>query len=234
MGNSAANRVRAMVPAEQQLIDGQEQPGSWRSDYLIQLVQALTTGAMVGVTVAIVWYWSVRGAPLPEWWMAACVSVAVVWTAAWTIVRYHGDEFGLFRAAYRAGRRSRDAEVNHLIMQLETLRDAATAASGGMTTTQAEQRIAVANATLKNARALLRVVYEHGAAHATREQMAQRNMGQRDWERARALCVAAGATDNILQPLMDCYADALIAVDRVHGAGVTEMRQNRTRRVAWA
>lgn len=234
MGSGAANRVRAAVPVDQPVTEAQETPRGWQSDYLIQLVQAMTTGAGVGVTVAIVWYWSARGAPLPDWWLPACASVAIVWTVVWTIFRYHGDEIGLFQAAYRAGQRSRDAEVNHLIMQLETERDAATAASGGTSTTDAEKRIAVANATLQNARKLLRVVYEHGAAHGTREQMAQRGMGQRDWERARALCVAAGATDNLLQPLLGSYADALAAVERTHGAGVAEMRKSRRGRVVWA
>jgi len=237
MGGRGTNRVRTMAAVEPEQLEAeraQEHPAGWQSDYLIQLVQALTTGAGVGVTVAIVWYWAARGAPLPDWWLAACASVAVVWTVAWTIFRYHADEVGLYRAAYRAGQRSRDAEVNHLVMQLETYRDAVTAASGGVTTTEAEQRIAVANATLKNARALLRVVYTHGAAQGTRAEMAQRGMGQRDWERARDLCVASGATDKLLQPLMGSYADALAAIERVHGAGVREMRQNRTRRVAWA
>ena len=190
---------------------------------------------------AIAWYWAAAlclsvgiGGDLPDAWMAICASVGAIWAIAWTVIRYNGDEIGLFRAAYTAGRRSRDAEVNHLIMQLETYRDAVTAASGGVSTTTAEKRIAVANATLKNARSLLRVIYEHGARHATREEMAERQMGQRDWERAKALCIAAGVVDQVLQPQAGDYAAALKRVEEVHGAGVAELRKSKRGGLAWS
>ena len=228
------NRAAVPVPIDAALSEqARPAPATWRSDVLIPLTTNALSGAAWAGGMAIAWYWA-AGGQLPDLWLAACASVGAVWAIAWTVIRYNGDEIGLFRAAYRAGRRSRDAEVNHLIMQLETYRDAVTAASGGATTTEAEKRIAVANATLKNARALLRVIYEHGARHATREEMAQRHMGQRDWERAKALCIAAGVVDSVLQPLAGDYAAALKRVEEVHGAGVAELRKSKRGGLAWS
>ena len=228
-------RNRAAIPIGDAALSDQPQPApaTWQSDVLIPL----TTNALSGVAwaggAAIAWYWA-AGGEMPDVWLAACGSIGAIWAIAWTVIRYNGDEIGLFRGAYQAGRRSRDAEVNHLRMQLETYRDAVTAASGGATTTTAEKRIAVANATLKNARALLRVIYEHGARHATREEMAERQMGQRDWERAKALCIAAGVVDQVLQPQAGDYAAALKRVEEVHGAGVAELRKSKRGGLAWS
>lgn len=235
MGSSRNRSVNAAVPApDTALID--QAPlveSTWRSDVLIPLTTNLLSGMAVGGGIAIMWYLIARNDLPGDWWIP-CAAAGALWAIAWTIVRYNGDELGMFGAAYRAGRASRDAEVNHLIMQLETYRDAVTAASGGATTTESEKRIAVANATLKNARALLRVIYEHGPKHATRDDMAQRQMGQRDWERAKALCIAAGVVDQLLQPTSGDYATALRRVEDVHGAGVAEMRTSRRGGVAWA
>ena len=89
-------------------------------------------------------------------------------------------------------------------------------------------------ATLINAGKLLRVIYEHGARHATREEMDERHMGQRDWERAKALCIAAGVVDQVLQPLAGDYAAALKRVEEVHGAGVAELRKSKRGGLAWS
>jgi hypothetical protein len=125
------HRTAVPIPADAALSEqAQPAPATWQSDVLIPL----TTNALSGAA------WGRRRGPLPgtgqpagqlpDLWLAACASVGAVWAIGWTIIRYNGDEIGLFRAAYSAGRRSRDAEVNHLIMQLETYRDAVTAASG--------------------------------------------------------------------------------------------------------
>lgn len=235
MGSSRNRSVNAAVPApDAALID--QAPlveSTWRSDVLIPLTTNLLSGTAVGGGIAIMWYLIARNDLPSDWWIP-CAAAGALWAIAWTIVRYNGDELGMFGTAYRAGRSSRDAEVNHLIMQLETYRDAVTAANGGATTTEADKRIAVANATLKNARALLRVIYEHGPKHATREEMAQRHMGQRDWERAKALCIAAGVVDQLLQPVAGDYATALRRVEEVHGAGVADMRRGPTSRMVWS
>lgn len=231
MGNRT-DRIRAALPGAADAPLETAPPSTWASDVLIPLTTNGLSGLAMGGAVAIVWYWSARG-ELPQMWWAVAGSAGALWAIWWTLVRYNGDEIGLFAAAYRAGRRSRDAEVNHLIMQLDTFRDAVTASTGGVTTTEAEKRIAVANATLKNARALLRIIYEHGPKHATRAEMAGRNMGQNDWERAKGLCIAAGAVDQTLQPLTGSYAAALKLVDETHGRAVGEMRKSRTFRPAW-
>jgi hypothetical protein len=227
--------VRSAVPT---MIDGQMapqavqvQPVSWTANYLIQLVQALTTGGMVAGLVASFWYWAAKG-DLPTWWWAVCLTVLGVWATFWTIVRFHGEETGLMRAWYRAGQRSRDGEVNALWVEVETLRDAATAGNGAPSS-ESEKRIAVANATLKNARLLLRVVYTYGPEQASRKPMDERKMGQRDWERARRLCMAAGVLDELMQPKVHSLAEAVRAVEELHAAGVQTLRGSKTSGVAY-
>ncbi len=166
--------LRSAVVTTAAPLDAQTAPApvSWTTHYLIQLVQALTTGAMVAGVLAAAWFWISAG-DLPSWWWAACATVTGVWATFWTIVRFHGEETGLMRAWYRAGARSRDAEVNALWVELETLRDAATAGNG-TPSSDSEKRIAVANATLKNSRLLLGVVVVFGPSLGSRAAMVGR------------------------------------------------------------
>ena len=209
-----------------------ETPPTWQSDVLIPLTTNLISGIAVGAGVAIVWYLIAGVDGLPSTWWIPVGAVGGLWAIGWTIVRYNGDEIGLFAAAYRAGRRSRDSQINALMLEIETLRDAIDAGAGAPSSSN-ERRIAVANATLRNARSLLRVVYDHGAAQASRGEMAHRGMGQRDWERARRLCMAAGVVDELLQPRAADYNAALRAIEEVHAAGVRSMQGSRNSGVAW-
>lgn len=235
MGSSRNRSVNAAVPApDTALID--QAPlveSTWRSDVLIPLTTNLLSGMAVGGGIAIMWYLIARNDLPGDWWIP-CAAAGALWAIAWTIVRYNGDELGMFGAAYRAGRASRDAEVNHLTLQLHTLYDAMTANGGKVSATESNEMIARMNATIEHARTLLRVIYEHGPKHATRQEMAQRFMGQRDWERARSLCIAAGACDNVLQPLMASYAAALKAVEQKHLGDVAEVRKSKSYHPAWA
>ena len=201
--------------------------------YTLPLVRNITGGAAVAGAVAIGCFWIGGGSTMPDGWWLPCTSVGALWSIFWTIVEFNGEEIGMLRGAYRAGRRSRDAEVNHLHLQLDTFRDVVTASAGGVSTTEANQLIAVKNATLVDARSLLRVIYEHGPKHATREEMRGRKMLQRDWERAKGLCIAAGAVDQLLQPLQVSYVEALKLIEQTHGATVAEMRKSRSYRPAW-
>lgn len=209
-----------------------EQPPTWAGEVLIPLTTNGLSGLAVGGAVAIVWYWAAQGQP-PTWTLAVCASVGGLWAIGWTIVRYNGDELGLFAAAYRAGRRSRDSQINALMLEIETLRDSITAGQGSPASS-GERRIAVANATLRNGRSLLRIIYDHGAAQASRNEMAQRGMGQRDWERARRLCMAAGVIDELMQPRAADYNAALRAIEEVHAAGVRTLQGSRNAGLAWS
>jgi hypothetical protein len=234
---SERSRVRAAIvtgdPVQPQPI-GDTPLATWRSDVLIPMTTNSLSGLAVAAGVAIIWYLvaAAQAADLPATWWIPCGAAGALWVVGWTIVRYNGDEIGLFRAAYRAGRRSRDSQVNALMLEIETLRDSIDAGQGSPTSSS-ERRIATANATLRNARALLRVVYDHGAAQASRGEMAHRGMGQRDWERARRLCLAAGAVDELMQPRAADYNAALRAIEDVHAAGVRTMQASRNSGVAW-
>lgn len=227
-------RSSAAIPVTDAAADPAAQvpaPLDWKTNYLIQLIQNITTGVMVAGLVAAIWYWITRG-DLPLWWWAVCLTVMGAWATFWTVARFHGDEVGLYRAAYRAGQRSRDAEVNALWLELETLQDAATAGDGAPRS-ETEKRIAVANATLQNARLLLRVVYEYGAEQGTRAAMGERRMGQRDWERARRLCLAAGVIDEYMQPQVGNLRNAVALVEQLHGQGVAVLRGSKRSGVAY-
>lgn len=206
-------------------------PVSWTTHYLIQVVQNLTTGALVATLIWVIWYWAAN-ADAPTWAAPVCSTVGLVWVVFWTVARFHADEFGLMRFWYRAGQRSRDAEINALWVEVETLRDAATAGNG-TPSSESEKRIAVANATLQNARLLLRVIYTYGPDQATRKPMDERKMGQRDWERARRLCMAAGVIDELMQPKAHSLADAVRTVEQLHAAGVQTLRGSKSSGVAY-
>lgn len=233
---SYTNRVRAAIatgdPGQPQPLSADAPPATWRSDVLIPMATNTLSGLAVAAGTAIVWFLAAQEAGLPATWWIPCSAAGALWVVGWTIVRYNGDEIGLFRAAYRAGQRSRDSQVNALMLEIETLRDSIDAGQGSPASTS-ERRIAVANATLRNARSLLRVVYDHGAAQASRAEMAQRGMGQRDWERARRLCMAAGVIDELMQPRAADYNAALRAIEEVHAAGVRTMQSSRRSGVAW-
>ena len=205
-------------------------PTGWGSDYLIQLAQNITTGAGFGTAIAIVWHWISDG-NLPSNWWIPCASAGALWAIFWTLLRFHGDEIGLFRIAYKAGAASRDAQVNALMLELQSLRGVIDAGQAGPATSTSERRIAIANATLKNARALLNVVYSGDSI--SRAAMAQRGMGQADWERAMRLCKLAGVLDEQGQRRVRDLADALKLIAKVHSDGVNHLQSGKRTGVPW-
>ena len=206
-------------------------PQTWVPSVLVPLVQNIIGGLAVAALVGVVWRWV--GGSLPvDWWVPA-LSAGAVWATIWTIVRFFADDLGLLRAAYAAGAASRDAQVNALMLEVQSMRDVITAGEAGPTSSTADRRIATANATLKNSRVLLKVLYEDGVAQITRAKMGQRGMGESDWKRAVLLCRAAGVIDEHGQPKHRDYAIAMKEIERVHGAGVQSMSNSKRGGVPW-
>jgi hypothetical protein len=222
------NRTQITLPGQEL---APPQPQTWTADIGVPLTQNLLGGVAVAGLVGVVW--RAVGELPADWWIPAVLAGSAVACIA-TITRYFGDDVGIVTAAYNAGRRSRDAEVNHLILQLQIQHDAAIDTLGGVSATEAAQYIAKANATLADARKLLRVIYEHGPHYATREKMATLHMTQRPWERARSLCIAADAIDQDMRPTAPDYAAAMKRVEERHKIAVSDMRKNPRSRVAWA
>jgi hypothetical protein len=63
--------------------------------------------------------------------------------------------------------------------------------------------------------------------------MAQRNIGQRDWERAMRLCRAAGVIDELNQLKVRDHRQALKAIEALHGENFATMQQRNNYRPAW-
>jgi hypothetical protein len=148
------------------------------------------------------------------------------------LTRFFADDVGIVTAAYRAGASSRNAEVNALHLQLREQADAMTLAGDAPSaaTVQAKQLI-VAQTTIKHAKLMLQVAFSGDAI--SRDAMAQRNVGQRDWERAVRLLRAAGVIDELNQLKTRDHRQALKAVETLYSNGYTTMQQRGNYRPAW-
>ncbi len=220
------NRTQIALPGQE---IAPPQPQTWTADIGVPLTQNLLGGVAVAGLVGVVW--RAVGELPADWWIPAVLAGSAVACIA-TITRYFGDDVGIVTAAYNAGRRSRDAEVNALHLQLRENADAMAQAGDGATpaTVQAKQLL-VANATLKHARLILQVAFAGDSI--SREAMAQRNVGQRDWERAVRLCKAAGVLDEYNALIVRSHRDALSAVEKLHADGYGLMAQRPNYRPAW-
>lgn len=186
---------------------------TWAGHVLIPVAQNLLGGAAVSGLVLIAYVtvlawlnlaWSVYDAKL------GCLLIGGLVTCVVTVVRFFGDDLGIVRAAYRAGQQSRDAQIAALQLELRATHDAQNAAeAGGGSPVRKRQEL------LQRARADCgRIVAVHFDGDAiTRKAMAGRNMGQRDWERAMRLLMAAGVVDGDGVVVAKSPNQALKAVD---------------------
>lgn len=204
-------------------------PQTWTADVGVPLIQNVLGGVATSGIAAIAWR---MAGPLPgDWWVPVALAGSAVACVA-TLTRFFADDVGVVTLAYNAGRRSRDAEVNALHLQVREAQDAMTLAGQRpeASTTIAKQLL-VAQTTLKHAHLLLQVAYSgDGIGRAA---MAQRGIGQRDWERAMRLCKAAGVVDDLGQLRIRNHRDAVRAVEALHKDGYKTMEQRTGYRPAW-
>ena len=197
---------------------------TWISHVLVPLAQNLAGGAAVA---GLYWIgyeasktWVDLGAEPDVVWLWAKLAGGAVACAA-TFVRFFADDFGIVTAAYRAGQRSRDAEINALQLELQ----AAVATANLDPTSAQRRRTEVVQRARKDAERLLEVHF--GGDSTARSAMVSRGMGQRDWERAMRLLRAAGAMseDGVMiakSPRQAIKAiEARLTHDQEHGGSFT-------------
>lgn len=204
-------------------------PQTWVPSVLVPLVQNVIGGLAVAALVGVVWRW-IAGSLPPDWWVPA-LSAGAVWATIWTIVRFFADDLGLLRAAYAAGAASRDAQVNALMLEVQSLRTVIEVREGGATGSNADIRIADMNATLKGARELIPIFYS--GDKISRASMAQRGMGQARWEKVITLCKAAGVFDDQGKRRIRDVSDALKAVEQLHSTSVVTVKGSKRGGVPW-
>lgn len=204
-------------------------PQTWTADVGVPLIQNVLGGVATAGIVALTW--RAFGELPAEWWLPAALAGAGVACLA-TLTRFFADDVGIVAIAYKAGRRSRDAEVNALHLQVREAQDAMTMAGQRpeASTTMAKQLL-VAQTTLTHARLLLQVAFSGDSIG--RQAMAQRGVGQRDWERAMRLVKAAGVVDDLGQLRIRNHRQALRAVEDLHRSGYQTMEQRNNFRPAW-
>lgn len=177
---------------------------TWASHVWIPLSQNLAGGVAVAglFLVAVV---AVQG-DVNAWGLWAGLSGATVAFAA-TFVRFFADDFGIVWAAYQAGQRSRDAEVNALQLELQ-----AALSSAHLDPSSAQQK---RTEQMQRARKdVVRILDIHfGGGATTRAALSAVGMGQRDWERAMRLLRAAGCINEDGQMLARSPQQALRAID---------------------
>lgn len=186
------------------------EPTTWASHVLIPLAQNVAGGlAVAGLGAIGVAAW---GAPVDGVAGLWCAFGGAAVTCVITITRFFGDDLGLIAAAYRAGQRSRDAQIAALELELRASRDAQAAAeANGEQTTSAKRVEEKIQRARKDA---LKIIEVHFAGDSIRRSaMAGRNMGQRDWERAMRLLVAAGVVNGDGAVAVRSPGQAVQAVD---------------------
>ena len=204
-------------------------PQTWTADVGVPLLQNVLGGVATAGIAAIAWR---TVAPLPaDWWLPVALAGAAVACVA-TLTRFFADDMGVVTLAYKAGRRSRDVEVNALHLQLREAQDTMTLAGQRpeASTTMAKQLL-VAQTTIKHAKLLLQVAFSGDSFG--RQAMAQRGVGQRDWERAMRLVKAAGVVDDLGQLRIRNHREALRAVEELHRNGYDTMTQRANYRPGW-
>ncbi len=170
-------------------------PVTWISHVLVPLTQNVLGGVavagmgMIGVQAA-------TGEVTPSAALWCALGGGIV-TCAVTVMRFFGDDFGLYSAAYRAGRRSRDCEFDNLNKQLHAAKTALESA-GIATSAEFSRRVIIGQIAVRNARTIVATAY--GGGNYSRAKLAAQ-MGDKDWGRAMRLLRVGGilAEDNTIQ-----------------------------------
>lgn len=220
--------LRSMNRSQIQVVEGdglKPDPPTWSSHVLVPLTQNILGGiavgglGFIGFAATQTWrnvLWFADDALL---W---CALAGGAVTCVITVVRFFGDDLGIIAKAYSAGQHSRDGQVNALMLEIRTLRDANHAAQADGTASSATKREAeFMQRAYKDAQTLIKVRFAGDSIK--RAAMAERGMGQQDWQRAIRLLKASGVMNNdgvIVVKTAKQALDALdgrIKADREHG-----------------
>lgn len=174
-------------------LDNQPQPQSapvtWIGHVLVPLVQNILGGVAVA-GLGIIGVQAVTGdvsSQAASW----CALVGGAVACLFTVLRFFGDDLGIVTGAFRAGSRSRDAQVAELQLQLRSMQEAME--THKIPSAQLAQRQEMAQKAHANAALIIKVAFSGDTI--SRSAMFDRGVGQRDWERAMSLLKAAGVLD---------------------------------------
>jgi len=195
------------------------EPTSWASHVLIPVAQNVLGGmAVAGLGLMGVYAYGVPIDGVAGLW---CAFGGAAVTCIITLTRFFGDDLGIIAAAYRAGQASRDPQIAALQLELRTSRDAQTAAEAEGNQASVDRR---REEFRKRARedALKIIAVHFDGDSIARAAMGKRGMGQRDWERAVRLMVAAGVINGDGVMIARTPAQSLRAIDQVLASGVSK------------
>lgn len=195
-------------------IQQEPEPQTLITHILTPILQNLLGGLGLGTAWMIVTiglsYWDVQF----DFWNAGVWASLMggLWACFWTVIRFFGDDLGLLMDAYSAGYHSRDAQIAALELELRASYDAQNAAEvNGGATFAINKRQELMQRARKDAAQIVAVAFQGDSI--SRKAMAGRNMGQRDWERATRLLIAAGAMNGEGAIVAKTPNEALQAVD---------------------
>ena len=171
-------------------------PPTWASHVLIPLAQNVA-GGMAVWGLGLIGYMTIQYTRALPWDLDGarlwCGFVGGAVTCLVTVIRFFGDDLGLLASAYKLGQASRDAEIANLQLMLRALRDAKTSAQAAGTDNAEKREQEFMQRSKADARKLIEVHFNGDSI--SRQALATRGMGQRDWERAVRLLKAAGVMD---------------------------------------
>lgn len=182
----------------QQTLDVQRsEQTSWDGSIVVPLTQNIVGGVAVAILISVlaVAYCRALGRIVDiqaMLWIAGTIGVSVA--AVFTIVRFFGDDLGLFVAAYRAGQRYADEQIQAVRQENDTLR-------AQLETARAQGRPALERLAAKqdrsqaNAITLLTLGYTKGVSAMAANKVIGHELSDPEWRKARQLLVAAGCID---------------------------------------
>ena len=171
-------------------------PQTFTADIFVPLLQNLIGGLACGGLGAI------SAIAVGRWWdQPLATESLLIWcgllggfvACAATLVRFFGDDFGLVRMAYRRGRESSQGRIHALELELQQTRTELARVLGKSRSVPSTKAAQSAEQIYVAAQRLIRWHFEH--LPIDRRSCEQRNMGQREWRRARQFLMAAGVMD---------------------------------------
>lgn len=218
-------------PAAEELPQPVEQ--HFHSSVLVPILQNILGGLGVALLVWVAYDILARRAlvspdPGVAWFWARVLGIG--FAAFATVLRFFADDVGLIKAAYEAGADSRQDEVNHLQMEVDSLRRRILSIPG-INGDGETREYARAEQVLSNARLLIERYY-NGHSITRADVIQGTAMGQKDWNRAYALLRHARIVDEDGAWLVEQYDDAVTALDDGAAPGLELARYGG--QAAWA
>lgn len=193
------------MPAESQRLEMPRPPAqTWESAVIVPLVQNGVGGLACAILIVVLSLAAARAMHRQidrELLLWVAISVAVVVTTAFTIIRFFGDDIGLLDAAYRAGQRYADNRLEAMQKENDYLRGQIDSikANQPATVTGSTRQTEQIERSIVNAQRLLEIAYSKGIDAIANNKIAQgpqRIIGDQDWRRARRLLVASACIED--------------------------------------